>query len=61
MQKLSDGSDSTLGTYLKISVIFGEKATSFIQEKIDNSPNGKDEVVIAAESQMMMLLGSMLK
>ena len=60
MQKLSTGENSTLGTYKKIASVFGEKAVAFIQKKIDESPNGKNEEVVAHESQMLVLLASMM-
>jgi len=56
MTKLITGEDSTLGTYLKVAKIFGPKAEAFIKKKIAESPNGDKEEVIAAESQMLMLL-----
>jgi len=61
MKKLSTGEDSTLGTYKKMCVLFGKKAEAFIQSKIDESPNGEDEEVIADERQMIQLLGSMME
>ena len=60
MQKLSTVDDSTLGSYKKLAVIFGEKAVDFIQRKIDESPNGENEEVIAHESQMIQLLATMI-
>ena len=59
MKILSTGDPSTLGTYKKYAVIFGSKAVDFIQKKIDESPNGETEEVIADESQMLFLLASM--
>ena len=54
---LSDGSPSTLETYRKISeLLFGEKAVEFIDKKISESPNGEKEVVLADETQMLLLL-----
>ena len=61
MQILSTGDPSTLGTYKKLAQIFGSKAVEFIQKKIDESPNGENEEVIAAESQMLYLLASFVK
>ena len=58
MREISTGEPSTLGTYLRMAKFIGEKAEAFIQKKIDESPNGEDEEVIAAESQMLQLLGS---
>ena len=60
MQKISTGEDSTLGTYKKIAVVFGAEAVKFIQEKIDKSPNGEKEEVLADERQMLALLASMI-
>jgi len=58
MQKISTGEDSTLGTYKKIATIFGDGPKKFIQDKIDESPNGENEEVLADERQMLMLLAS---
>jgi len=60
MQTLSTGDPSTLGTYKKLAGIFGDKAVEFIQRKIEESPNGENEEVIADESQMMVLLASFI-
>lgn len=62
MNKLSTGGDATLGNYRKLAVIFfGEnsQAVKFLDEQVTESPNGADEEVLAAESQMVHLLGSM--
>jgi hypothetical protein len=62
MKKLSTGQDSTLESYLTLcNLVFGEESaqSKFIQSKVDESPNGLKEEVIAAESQMLILLGSM--
>ena len=62
MSKLSTGQDSTLESYLMLcNLVFGEGSAQsvFIQAKADESPNGLKEEVIADESQMLMLLGSM--
>lgn len=61
MKTLSTGDVSTLGTYKKLAKIFGKKAEDFIQQKIEDSPNGENEEVIADESQMMILLSSMME
>ncbi len=58
MKTLSTGDSSTLGTYKKLAGIFGNAAVQFIQNKIDESPNGEDEEVIADESQMLLLLST---
>lgn len=60
MNKLSTGQDSTLGNYMILTRIFfgeGSKAVAYLQKKIDESPNGAGEEVIADESQMVHLLG----
>uniref|UniRef100_A0A6M3IV21 Uncharacterized protein n=1 Tax=viral metagenome TaxID=1070528 RepID=A0A6M3IV21_9ZZZZ len=61
MQKLSTGDDATLGNYRKLAVaVFGEgKATKFLDDKIQASPNGEQEEVLADERQMVHLLGTM--
>ena len=59
---LSDGSPSTLATYRKwANLLFGDKAVAFIDQKIAESPNGENEVVIAHESQMLILLAELSK
>jgi hypothetical protein len=59
MKTLSDGSESTLKTYLAIAeLMFGDEAAEFIREMIATSPNGEHEEVIADERQMLMLLAS---
>ena len=60
MRKLSTGDPSTLGSYKRIAKIFGDKAVNFIQTKIDESPNGENEEVLADERQMLVLFGSMV-
>ena len=63
MKKLSNGQDSTLGVYREIVVAFvGEDnaAVKFLDQKISESPHGKDEEVIANEGQMIHLLMSMI-
>ena len=61
MQSLSTGDPSTLGSYKQIAKFFGKKAEDFIQQKIEDSPNGENEEVIAAESQMLNLFGTMME
>jgi len=59
MRKLSTGHDSTLGNYLILAkAVLGEesKAVSFLREKIQSSPNGENEEVVVAETQMIYLL-----
>lgn len=62
MHKLSTGDDATLGNYLKMTrLVWGDdsKQVEFLTEKIDKSPHGKDEEVLADESQMLVLLASL--
>lgn len=60
MRTISTGEPSTLGTYLKFARIFGKEAEKFIQDKIDASPNGADEEVVADERQMIIVFAHML-
>ena len=64
MNKLSDGSSNTLGGYRKIAIALTgseeSEAVEFFDTKIAESPDGENEKVIADESQMLMLIGSML-
>jgi len=52
----------TLGEYRDLCGFLapGSKAVAFLDEKIGESPNGRDEVVLAADSQMRFLLMPML-
>ena len=61
MRTISTGEPATLGTYLKIAKFFGKGAEAFMRKKIDESPMGENEEVIADESQMLYLLGSFLQ
>lgn len=61
MKIISTGEPSTLGTYKNMCILFGKKAEAFIQEKIDESPNGENEEVLADERQMIQLLASMIE
>lgn len=63
MRTLSTGQPSTLGSYYdNCKMLFGDDspATKYFAQKISESPDGADEEVIAAESQMMYLIGSLL-
>lgn len=63
MKKLSTGDDSTLGNYRKLcTTFFGKesKAVEFFDKKIKESPKGENEEVIADESQMLFMIGSMI-
>jgi len=62
MRKISTGDDATLGNYRKLSVVFfgaESKAVKFLDEKIAASPDGENEEVLADESQMVHVLGTM--
>lgn len=62
MNTLSIGIPSTLKSYKTLcDLFFGEESlqSKFISEKINTSPNGEDEEVIADESQVLYLLQSM--
>lgn len=63
MKKISTGEPSTLGTYRNIAHIMNggdeeSEGVKFIDKKI--AEQGVDMEVIADESQMIYLLGSML-
>ncbi len=54
---------STLGEYRDLCAIIGGekcKAVQFLDNKIKESPKGRDEVVIAADSQMRIILYPMI-
>jgi hypothetical protein len=53
---------STLGEYRDMcnAIAPGSKAVKFLDDKIKESPNGRDEEVIAHDSQMRYLLMPML-
>lgn len=62
MIKLSTGVDSTLGNYLDLTnATFGKDSpqAKFLDKKIAESPNGREEEVIAAETQMLYVLASL--
>jgi hypothetical protein len=59
---LSTGIPSTLENWLGLChATFGKDAvpTKFIEKKIEESPNGKDEEVVADEQQLLHALGQM--
>jgi hypothetical protein len=62
---ISTGEPSTLKTYRKIALILSgdedSKAVTFLDEKIDESPHGEDEVVLADERQMIYVILSLLQ
>ena len=60
MIMLSTGDPSTLRSYKKYAELCGDEAIAFIQNKINKSPNGEDEEVLANENQMIALLSSMM-
>lgn len=54
----------TLGDYRDIFAALageGSRAVKFIDDKIQQSPKGRNERVIADETQMMFLLASLIK
>ena len=64
MNKLSTGQDATLGNYRAlVSMMFGNDsgATKFLDREIAESPNGRDEEVLADERQMIYLLAQLNK
>ena len=64
MIKISTGEPSTLGTYRKIALSLSDensRAVKFFDEKIDNSPNGEDELVLADETQMLNIIIMLLQ
>jgi hypothetical protein len=63
MKILSTDEPSTLETYRKIAMILGgedSEAVRFFDKKIAESPNGPAEEVLADESQMVVLIVSMI-
>lgn len=59
---LSTGQPSTLGSYLDLcNLFFGPESnqSKFITDKINESSKGREEEVIADESQMLFLLQSL--
>lgn len=64
MNTLSTGEPNTLGTWLKIATALAgsdSRAAKFFQDKIAESPHGEDEEVIQHESQMLLLVGHLMK
>ena len=60
-RKLDTEQDLTLGGYRDISAtVLGESspAVKYLDDKISRSPNGREEAVLADESQMLLLLVS---
>lgn len=58
-KKLSTGLDSTLGNYRLLTMAFfgsESKAVAWLDKKIEEAPNGKDEEVIANERQMLAVI-----
>jgi hypothetical protein len=58
MRTLSDGeTPNTLGGWLKVAQILHlEGGEALLRQKIEESPKGEDDEVIADEGQMLMLL-----
>lgn len=64
MKMLSTGDPSTLGSYRKLTeAMFGSRspALAWIDEMIDEDPDGEDAEVIADEGQMIYAIVSMHK
>ena len=60
MQTISTGEPSTLGTYLRLAKIIGnEESINFLRKKIEASPNGESEEVLASEEQMLHIIITM--
>jgi hypothetical protein len=60
IRKLSTGQPSTLGSYLDNCTAFGlKKAATYFGDLIAKAPKGRDEEVIAAESQVLYLIGEL--
>jgi len=49
----------TLGDLEKVAPNFGSEAVKFVQIKIDESPDGRDEPVLADDTQIMFLMLSL--
>lgn len=63
-KRISTGQPSTLGTYRDNCIaVFGADSApaKFFIKKIEDSPNGELEEVIAEEVQMMALIGELLQ
>ena len=65
-KKISTGEPSTLGTYRNIAKCFvgmdeSRKVIKFFDDKIANSPNGENEIVLADETQMLQLINQLVK
>lgn len=61
MNKLSTGQDSTLGNWLSLTqLVFGadSPASKFLEDKIQESPIGELEEVLASEGQLLNALVS---
>jgi len=61
MNRLSTGDDSTLGVWKKlVTATFGSgPALDFINKKIQESPHGEQEEVLADERQFLYALANM--
>lgn len=65
MRKDEEGNEcpATLGEYLDLAEAIGipdNTAAAFLRRKIENSSNGRDEIVVAPDSQMRALLVPMM-
>ncbi len=64
MNRISTGEISNLKTYRKVALALSgsedSRAVKFFDERISESPNGEEEIVIADETQMIYLIMSMI-
>lgn len=59
---LSTGDPSTLGNWRRLAAaFFGEETpqVAFLDAKIEESPNGPDEPVLANEGQLILMLANL--
>ena len=65
MDTISTGEPNTLGTYRKIALALSGDVNSevvkFFDKKISKSTQGENARVIAAETQVMYLIGTMIR
>ena len=64
MPKISTGDSSTLGTYRDIAFALTQdensRAVKYFDDKIKTSSKGRDTEVIAAETQVIYLIGQLM-
>lgn len=62
--RISTGEPATLGNYRKIAKTLGgedSKAVKFFDKKIKEAEKGKDEFVLQEETQVMYLIGELIR